>query len=114
MSSELEPVPVHWRGSQTHRGTSPKKDDTKITVEEQARDILFNNLLTRRGTAQDQYGVSNKDFPDREHGLLYTWTGPERESVKFSQEDSDTDGRRDKWTGTVTVDLVSEFRVRQV
>ncbi|UKZ48049.1 hypothetical protein TrVGV298_002285 [Trichoderma virens] len=105
---------IEWRGSQTHHGTTPKMNDTKITVEGQARDLLLNNLRDRRGTVSVEYGPRKANFPDREHGYIYIWTGKDRDQVKFSNEHSDTDGRRNKWTGTVTVDLSSEFRVRQV
>lgn len=89
-------------------------DDTKIIVENQARDMVLDLLKKRRGTVQVEYGIRRFDFPDRKHGNIYTWAGPSRESVKFSADDSDTDGRRNKWTGTVTVDLTSEFSVTSI
>ncbi|RYC79529.1 hypothetical protein BFJ63_vAg17586 [Fusarium oxysporum f. sp. narcissi] len=116
MASPQSPqtVFIQWRGTQSHHGTSPKMVDTKITVENEARDKLLDLLKRRRGTVQVEYGTRSFDAPDREHGLIYTWTGPDRESVKFRDEHSDTDGVKDKWTGTVTVDLASEFNVASI
>lgn len=97
----------NWRGSQTHSGTSPKMRDTEITVTNQTRDGLFNQIANRPGTAYAEYSGRSKRVT--EHGEGYIYTG--KEEISISDPHSDTDGRRNKWTGTVTIDLTAYFRV---
>jgi hypothetical protein len=109
-----EHVPLEWRGSQAHHSTSPEMAATRITEEGQASDILVETLKNRRGTVQVEYGIREFYFADCDHGFIYSWTGRDHEDVKFSNEDSHTDGRKGTWTGVVTVDLTSKFNVRRI
>ncbi|KAJ6113517.1 hypothetical protein N7523_006834 [Penicillium sp. IBT 18751x] len=110
MPFEVAPETMHWRGSHTYHGTKPKMDDLQITVANEARQFLVDQLAERPGTAYVEYSGRRKRVT--EHGLMYVYNGTE--DIKYTDPDSFTDGNKNKWSGTITVDLAADFRQQPI
>ncbi|KAJ6036583.1 hypothetical protein N7540_000862 [Penicillium herquei] len=110
--TNTETVAHHWRGSFKSGAGYPSMGATHISVANEARQQIVQNLLHRPGTAHAEY--NNFRETKSKHGRKYVWNG--EEEIKYSDEDSHTrtSAHGCEWTGTATVDIKAQFTVDSV
>jgi hypothetical protein len=99
---------IIWQGRLVSPYNHPRRNEARIRVANEARQVLVHSLAGRPGTARVEYNNLNENTSD--HGWEYLWNG--EEEVTFSGEHGDNVAFN--WVDTVTAHIKAQFTVSSI